>query len=139
MSSWRWEAAARRPGCLPASRSPAFARAWCAFSLTTSIKLDAHRVTGLAGRTARLLRRHGVAAEAPPPAGVTVETAWLGSGYGHPTSDGAAALELLGDREGVELEPVYTAKTAAGLLALNREGRFGDGPVLYWHTYRPAT
>ncbi len=103
------------------------------------IKLDAHRVARLAGRTARLLRRHGVAAGAPPPAEVTVETAWLGRGYGHRTADGTAALELLADREGVELEPVYTAKAVAGLLALNREGRFGDGPVLYWHTYRPAT
>ncbi len=103
------------------------------------IKLDARRVARLAARTARLLSRHGVPAEAPLPADVTVETAWLGPGYGHPTSEGAAALELLRDREGVELEPVYTAKAVAGLLALNREGRFGDGPVLYWHTYRPAT
>ena len=33
--------------------------------------------------------------------------------------------------------PVYTAKAVAAALALNRAGRFGDGPVLYWHTYRP--
>ena len=27
----------------------------------------------------------------------------------------------------------------AGLLDLNRRGAFGDGPVLYWHTYKPPT
>ena len=39
---------------------------------------------------------------------------------------------------GSTLEPVYTAKAMAALLALNRREAFGDGPVLFWHTYRPA-
>jgi D-cysteine desulfhydrase len=102
------------------------------------VKLDAPRVARLAARTAALLGRNGVAAEAPSAAEVAVETAWLGGGYGHATAEGSAAIELLREREGVELEPVYTAKAMAALLELNREGRFGDGPVLYWHTYRPA-
>ena len=104
------------------------------------IRLDAGSVARLAARTARFLGRHGAAAsEAPSEREVDVQTAWLGPGYGHPTAEGKAAIELLGERDGVELEPVYTAKAVAGMLALNRDGRFGEGPVLYWHTYRPAT
>jgi hypothetical protein len=38
------------------------------------------------------------------------------------------------------LDPVYTSKAMAAVLELNRRGAFGDGPVLYWHTYsRPKT
>lgn len=103
-------------------------------------RLDARTVARLARRTTRFLARHGATAgPAPGEADLTVETAWLGEGYGHPTAEGAGAIDLLREREGVELEPVYTGKAMAALLALNREGRFGDGPVLYWHTYRPAT
>jgi D-cysteine desulfhydrase len=108
--------------------------------VTDLIKLDARSVAKLGARTARFLARNGASVGEPPTErDVTVEVAWLGAGYGHRTPEGIAAIELLRDREGVRLEPVYTAKAVAALLALNREGRFGDGPVLYWHTYRPAT
>jgi D-cysteine desulfhydrase len=45
------------------------------------------------------------------------------------------ATELLGERENIVLDPVYTAKAVAAMLNLNRRGAFGPGPVLYWHTY----
>jgi D-cysteine desulfhydrase len=103
------------------------------------IKLDARSVAKLGARTARFLARNGASVgEHPTERDMTVEVTWLGAGYGHRTPEGVAAIELLGEREGVRLEPVYTAKAVAALLALNREGRFGDGPVLYWHTYRAA-
>lgn len=94
-------------------------------------------VARLARRTVRLLRRRGVslpdlhlrASE------VEVRDGWLGDGYGHATEAGAAATAALA-ADGVVLEPVYTAKTAAALLELNRRGELGPGPVLYWHTYR---
>ena len=57
-----------------------------------------------------------------------------GRGYGHATPEAERAIDLLADREGVTLEPVYTGKAMAALLELNRRGAFGDGPVLYWHT-----
>jgi len=60
----------------------------------------------------------------------------LGPGYGHSTLEAERAIDLLRDREGVELEPVYTAKAVAAMLDLNRRGKFGQGPVLYWHTHR---
>lgn len=101
--------------------------------------VSARSVARLARRTQRLIRRRSVGS--PPPevemhdSDIDVETAWLGRGYGHATPDGAEAIKAFGG-EGVVLEPVYTAKAAAALLELNREGRFGAGPVLYWHTYR---
>ena len=105
------------------------------------VPLDARRVATRARRALAVLRRHatGVSVSSPSAADVTVETAWLGRGYGHSTEAGERAMRLFAERSGPELEPVYTAKTVAALLDLNRRGAFGDGPVLYWHTYSPAT
>ena len=101
------------------------------------IRVDARKVTRLARRTQRLLSRHR--ANLPrveiSTGDLDVERGWIGEGYGHPTAEGERAIALLREREGVELEPVYTGKAAAALLQLNRRGAFGEGPVLYWHTY----
>jgi D-cysteine desulfhydrase len=98
--------------------------------------LDAGRVARLAGRAGRLLERRG--AQLPPrsvSAGdLTVETRWLGEGYGHHTPEAQHALELARE-EGLALEPVYTGKTMAALLALRERGELGESPVLYWHTH----
>jgi D-cysteine desulfhydrase len=103
------------------------------------LRLDANTVGRLARRTLRLLRRHGadVGGADIRPQEIAVERGWLGAGYGHPTPEAERAIELLAARERISLEPVYTAKTVAAILALNRGGAFGEGPVLYWHTYRP--
>jgi D-cysteine desulfhydrase len=101
------------------------------------IRVDERRVTTLARRTLRLLRKRG--ATVPrldvSDADLDVEQGWLGAGYGHPTAEAERAMELLAEREAVVLDPVYTAKAVAALLELNRGGAFGSGPVLYWHTY----
>ena len=68
------------------------------------------------------------------PAGVQVETEWLGAGYGHRTQEAERALELARS-DGLELEPVYTGKAMAALLAMRSRRELGDGPVLYWHTH----
>lgn len=101
------------------------------------IRLDARRIAARARRTLAKLRRHGadVGRTSPAAEDVTVEDGWLGPGYGHATEGGERAIRLFGERAGVQLEPVYTGKTAAALLELNRRGAFGEGPVLYWHTY----
>jgi D-cysteine desulfhydrase len=101
------------------------------------IRVDEGTVARLARRTLRLLRRRGAGVgSAEVAAGdLEVERGWLGAGYGHSTPAAERATELLAEREDVVLEPVYTAKTAAALLELNRRGAFGEGPVLYWHTY----
>ncbi len=84
----------------------------------------------LEGASARL----GIAREADA-WDLLVEDRYRGAGYGIPSTEGQAALELLARTEGVLLDPVYTAKAMAALLAWIREGRFRDDQtVLFWHT-----
>jgi len=66
---------------------------------------------------------------------IETEMAWLGEGYGHPTPEGERTRAGAAAQEGLALDPVYTAKAMAGLLALRERGRFGDGPVLFWQTH----
>ncbi len=103
------------------------------------IRVDGATVARLSRRTLRLMSRHGaeVGGVRVAPQEIQVLTDWLGAGYGHSTPEAESAIELMADREGVTLEPVYTAKAMAALLGLNRRGAFGDGPVLFWHTFSP--
>ncbi len=64
-----------------------------------------------------------------------VDSGFVGPGYGIPTAESAAAMELAARTEGLLLDPVYTAKAMAGLLAAVRRGAFSDNQtVLFWHT-----
>jgi D-cysteine desulfhydrase len=54
----------------------------------------------------------------------------LGEGYGHPTTSGRRACEWARD-DGLTLDPTYTAKTFAAVVAL---ARTEPRPLLYWHT-----
>jgi D-cysteine desulfhydrase len=66
---------------------------------------------------------------------VEITTDFVGPGYGIPTPEGAAAIRLFARLEGVLLDPVYTAKTAAGLLAMVQDGRLEpDATVVLLHT-----
>lgn len=56
----------------------------------------------------------------------------LGAGYGMPTPDATEAAELLARTEGILVDPIYTAKALAGLIARVRDGRL-RGPVVFWH------
>jgi 1-aminocyclopropane-1-carboxylate deaminase/D-cysteine desulfhydrase-like pyridoxal-dependent ACC family enzyme len=74
-----------------------------------------------------------------PLAGVTVdgdrvvlEDDQLGDGYGRPTAAADEATRLLARTEGILVDPIYTAKALAGLVARLRDGRLG-GPVVFWH------
>ena len=59
----------------------------------------------------------------------------LGPGYGVPTDDMRGAVAMFARCEGLVLDPVYTGKAAAGLVAGCRSGEFGaDGPVVFLHT-----
>lgn len=58
---------------------------------------------------------------------------FVGPGYGVPSPAGARATELLARTEGVFLDPVYSAKAFAGLLAMVEAGEIG-GRALFWHT-----
>ncbi|MFI9388500.1 D-cysteine desulfhydrase family protein [Kutzneria sp. NPDC052558] len=59
----------------------------------------------------------------------------LGLGYGQPTDDVWRAIALFGSTEAITLEPVYSGKTAAGLVSLVSDGSIGaDETVLFLHT-----
>lgn len=66
---------------------------------------------------------------------VRTTDAALGAGYGQMTAAVHEAIALLASLEGIFLDPVYTGKAMAGLIAAVREGRFQkDEQVLFVHT-----
>jgi D-cysteine desulfhydrase family pyridoxal phosphate-dependent enzyme len=66
---------------------------------------------------------------------IEVDDRFVGEGYGVPTPEGLAAIRLLARLEGLLLDPVYTGKAMAGLVAMVREARFGsDENVVFLHT-----
>ena len=99
--------------------------------------VGAASVAKLANRTLGLLRRRGAQLPAIELTGddLDAETEWLGGGYGHRTAEAEEARAAAAAREGLAVDPVYTAKALAGLLALRERGAFGGGPVLYWHSH----
>lgn len=102
------------------------------------LRLTEATLTRLARKALALLRSRGahLAADAPLGAGgLEVVPGFMGAGYGHATPEGGAATAAARGDE-LQLDPVYTAKAVAAVLA--REGGTasrGDGPVLYWHTH----
>jgi D-cysteine desulfhydrase family pyridoxal phosphate-dependent enzyme len=64
-----------------------------------------------------------------------VDDTQVGGGYGVPTAASTEALELVARREGILLDPVYTAKAMAGLIARIRSDELtADRTILFWHT-----
>lgn len=58
-----------------------------------------------------------------------------GPGYALPSEAGTEAISLMAAQEGLFLDPVYTGKAFAGLLAMAREGAFREEDrVLFLHT-----
>jgi D-cysteine desulfhydrase/L-cysteate sulfo-lyase len=61
--------------------------------------------------------------------------AFVGSGYGIPSEAGDEAVRLFAHTEGIILDPIYTGKAAAGLIADVRAGRYGpDDTIVFVHT-----
>jgi 1-aminocyclopropane-1-carboxylate deaminase/D-cysteine desulfhydrase-like pyridoxal-dependent ACC family enzyme len=59
----------------------------------------------------------------------------VGEGYGLPTEASGKAIDLFGKLEGIVLDPVYTGKAAAGMLAHIRSGAVDPGDrVVFVHT-----
>jgi D-cysteine desulfhydrase family pyridoxal phosphate-dependent enzyme len=70
-----------------------------------------------------------------PDSDLALDHARFGDGYGAITDDALEAIERVAALEGVVLDPVYTGKGMAGLIAAVRDGRFGsDETVVFWHT-----
>jgi D-cysteine desulfhydrase family pyridoxal phosphate-dependent enzyme len=66
---------------------------------------------------------------------VEVDDSFVGGGYGVSTTESRAAIELAARTEAMFLDPTYTAKAMAALMAHVRRGSFSPAEtVLFWHT-----
>jgi 1-aminocyclopropane-1-carboxylate deaminase/D-cysteine desulfhydrase-like pyridoxal-dependent ACC family enzyme len=66
---------------------------------------------------------------------IEVDDTFVGDGYGIPTAASREALELTARCEAIFLDPTYTAKAMAALIAYVRQRRFKDSErILFWHT-----
>ena len=72
----------------------------------------------------------------PAPAGtVRVDHGRVGRGYGAPTEECRQAVRLAARSEGLLLDPVYTGKALAGLVAARAAGTVGPGTrTVFLHT-----
>lgn len=103
--------------------------------VTEHLKLDEGAIRKLAGKSAGLLRRRG-ATFPEPQLDIEMTDAFLGETYGAPTPESIEAIERLRSR-GLTLDPVYTAKAMACLLARADAGDLADRPVLFINTNGP--
>jgi hypothetical protein len=67
---------------------------------------------------------------------LSMDTRFLGAGYGHPNRYGEDAAAEAMKVAGIVLDPTYTAKAFAGALWHLRSQR--SRRVLYWHTLSSA-
>jgi 1-aminocyclopropane-1-carboxylate deaminase/D-cysteine desulfhydrase-like pyridoxal-dependent ACC family enzyme len=69
-----------------------------------------------------------------PPA-IEIDDRFVGPGYGIATDESREAIALLARTEAIFLDPTYTSKAMAGLIAALRARRFPESQtVLFWHT-----
>lgn len=88
-------------------------------------------VYNLAVKTAEKLGCPGVVARED----VVANTDYVGEGYGIPTESGLEAIRMFAELEAILLDPVYSAKGAAGFIDLIRKGHFKKGErVIFLHT-----
>jgi L-cysteate sulfo-lyase len=66
---------------------------------------------------------------------IEVDDRFVGDGYGIPTDASREAIELAARTEAIFLDPTYTAKAMAGLIAYVRKQQFTKTQtVVFWHT-----
>jgi 1-aminocyclopropane-1-carboxylate deaminase/D-cysteine desulfhydrase-like pyridoxal-dependent ACC family enzyme len=64
-----------------------------------------------------------------------VRGGFIGRGYGIPTAEGIDALRLVARTEGLFLDPTYTGKAMAGLIAEIRSGHITrEETIVFLHT-----
>lgn len=89
------------------------------------------RLQTMVRRQVACVRRHLGRAVDPVP--VRLVHGYVGRGYGYPTVQGQHAAERFAQEADLELDAVYTAKAASGLLALSRTHLLGQR-VVFWNT-----
>lgn len=74
-------------------------------------------------------------AETVPRDAIVVDDTHVGKGYGMPTEGTLEAIRLTAELEGILLDPVYSGKGMAGLIAQIRNGFFSDEQnIVFIHT-----
>jgi 1-aminocyclopropane-1-carboxylate deaminase/D-cysteine desulfhydrase-like pyridoxal-dependent ACC family enzyme len=66
------------------------------------------------------------------PAEIELDGGYLGAAYGVPTQTASEAAELLARTEGILVDPIYTAKALAAVVARVRSGSL-SGTIVFWH------
>lgn len=67
--------------------------------------------------------------------GMELEGRFVGPGYGEMTAECSEAIRIFAETEGIFLDPVYTGKAAAGLIAHIREAKLtASDTVVFVHT-----
>ena len=90
-------------------------------------------VAGPADAVAALVA--AVTADQQDPRELRLRTDQVGPGYASLTGPTAAAIRLAAGTEGLLLDPTYTGRALAGLIAAVRDGSLDAGaPVVFWHT-----
>jgi len=93
--------------------------------------IQEEKVLKLAERTAEKIGMSGCVESSD----VVVDSAFVGEGYGIPAESTIEAIRMFAELEGLLLDPVYSAKGAAGLIDYCRRGLFKKGEkVVFLHT-----
>jgi 1-aminocyclopropane-1-carboxylate deaminase/D-cysteine desulfhydrase-like pyridoxal-dependent ACC family enzyme len=94
----------------------------------------AHGATEVRAAVARLVAPLSAMAGIDPPLDrIELDDTQLGAGYGRPTAASTEAARLLARTEGLLVDPVYTAKGLAGVIALVRAGALDGRRAIFWH------
>jgi D-cysteine desulfhydrase family pyridoxal phosphate-dependent enzyme len=110
----------------------------CGFSAPVIGYCVSRTATEQRGKVAGLLEQTCTKLDVASPrraADLVFEEGVLGAGYGQPTSAMREAVGLVAALEGIVLDPVYTGKAMAGLIAAIQTGRVEKGDtVVFMHT-----
>jgi len=87
----------------------------------------------IASMVSELLARTGGVAGVGEPGPIELDETQLGDGYGRPTDAAGEAAAVLARTEGILVDPIYTAKALASLIAAVRGGAWDGQRVVFWH------
>ncbi len=100
-------------------------------SVSAPKSLQEEKVLSITGPVTEKMGCPGVVADSD----VVTNDTYVGDGYGIPTEAALEAISMFAQLEGILLDPVYSAKAAAGMIDLIRTGQFTKGQrIVFLHT-----
>jgi 1-aminocyclopropane-1-carboxylate deaminase/D-cysteine desulfhydrase-like pyridoxal-dependent ACC family enzyme len=67
------------------------------------------------------------------PSAIELDEGFIGAGYGRRSDAAEEAADLLARTEAILVDPIYTAKALAGLVAGVRSGAWDGERIVFWH------